>query len=140
MIGSVPYRVNRFDRVAGLPSAARCFSAALNQMTRERRRYFRYPVEVAVNLVFAQGEELKAVSTNLSEGGMAIRFRGKLPKGGISKVQFILPGTQVGLEPKADVAWCDGSGRAGLCFKEIPKSVQDRLEDWLYRLHACVMH
>lgn len=113
-------------------SALRCFSAALNMMTRERRRYFRYPVEVGVNLVFGHGEELKAASTNLSEGGMAIRFRGQLPKGSISKVQFTLPGASVGLEPKADVAWCDGSGRAGLRFTEMPASVRDRLENWLY--------
>lgn len=112
-------------------SAIRCFNAALNMMERERRRYFRYPVEMAVTLVFPQGEEVKALSTNLSEGGMAVRYRGKLPKGTISRVQFTLPGGNVALEPKGDIAWSDGSGRAGLRFTEMPGSVRERLEHWL---------
>jgi CheY-like chemotaxis protein len=113
-------------------SAMRCFSAALNMMERERRRYFRYPVELPVIVLFRQGEELKAHTTNLSEGGMAIRFRDKLPKSGISKVSFTLSGTQVELSPKADLAWSDGAGRAGLRFVEVPESTRDRLDRWLF--------
>jgi len=112
-------------------TATRCFSAALNMMTRERRRYFRYPVEIAVAVSLGQGDELKAVSTNISEGGMAIRFRSKLPKGKISKVRFILPGTSADLEPKAEMAWSDGSGRCGIRFVDLPESARERLECWL---------
>jgi CheY-like chemotaxis protein len=112
-------------------SAMRCFSAALNMMTRERRRYFRYPVEIAVTARLGQGEDLKAVSTNISEGGMAIRFRSKPPKGKISRVRFTLPGTSVELEPKAEVAWSDGSGRCGIRFVDLPEGARGRLENWL---------
>jgi DNA-binding response OmpR family regulator len=49
-------------------NAARCFSAAIGLMSRERRRYFRQPVEMPVTLVFGEGQELKATATNLSEG------------------------------------------------------------------------
>lgn len=34
-------------------NATRCFSAALSFMVRERRRYFRHPVEIAVHLKLA---------------------------------------------------------------------------------------
>src|SRR5580700_5218060 len=50
--------------------ASRCFNAALNFMVRERRRYFRYPVEIAVHIKLPHNQELKAHSTNLSEGGI----------------------------------------------------------------------
>ena len=112
-------------------NAMRCFSAALGFMARERRRYFRRPVEISVTLVFGQGEEMKAKTTNISEGGMAIRFSGKLRKGGISKVIFTLPETQEAMEPRADLAWADEAGRAGIRFVEMPQSSQQQLEHWL---------
>jgi len=105
-------------------SATRCFSAALNMMTRERRRYFRYPVEITVTVSLGQGEELKAVSTN-------IRFRGKLPNGKISKVHFTVPGTSAELGPKGEMAWSDGSGRCGIRFVDLPENARERLENWL---------
>ena len=66
-------------------SAARCFNAALGFMEREQRRYFRHPVEMATLVISNLGQELKATATNLSEGGMAITFRGKWLKGVVSK-------------------------------------------------------
>ena len=109
----------------------RCFSAALSFMERERRRYFRHPIEIPVTVVFGQGQELKATTTNISEGGMAIRFRGRLPKGGISKVVFTLPDMPSSMEPKATLAWADGAGRAGLRFLEVPQKSRELLEAWL---------
>jgi CheY-like chemotaxis protein len=112
-------------------NAMRCFTAALGFMERERRRYFRHPIEIPVTVVFGQGQELKATTSNISEGGMAVRYRGKLPKAGISKVVFTLPGMASSMEPKACVAWADGAGRAGLRFLEVPASSRQHFEDWL---------
>jgi DNA-binding NtrC family response regulator len=53
-------------------NATRCFAAALGFMERERRRYFRQPVEMPVTVVFDQGEEMKATTMNVSQGGMAL--------------------------------------------------------------------
>jgi CheY-like chemotaxis protein len=112
-------------------NAMRCFGAALGFMARERRRYFRHPVEIPVTVAFGQGHELKATTTNLSEGGMAIRFRGTPPKGAASKVVFTLPGAQGTMEPKADFAWMDGAGRAGIRFVEMPQTSREYLDNWL---------
>jgi CheY-like chemotaxis protein len=112
-------------------NAIRCFSAAFGQMTREQRRYFRVPVDMAAVLIFSQGEELRCVATNISEGGMAIHFRGNLPKQSSLRVRFTLPGTHNTIEPKADVAWADGSGHAGLRFVEVPQNSREHLERWL---------
>ncbi len=112
-------------------NAMRCFSAAVNFMMRERRRYFRHPVEMSAKLSFGEGKDLKVSLTNLSDGGMATFFRGPLPKGGVSTVSFKLPGAATALEPKVQVAWMDDSGRAGLRFIDMPKESRAQLDAWL---------
>jgi CheY-like chemotaxis protein len=111
----------------------RCFNTAMSFMIREKRRYFRCPVEVPVKVIFSQGDEMKATGTNLSEGGMAIHFEGTLAKKIIAKVQFTLPGTNVVMEPKSEVAWADGLGRAGIRFQDVPESSRAQLEQWILR-------
>jgi len=112
-------------------NAKRCLSAAINFMIRERRRYFRHPVEMSGTISFGEGQKLKVMLTNISEGGMAIFFRGPLPKGAVSTVSFKLPGAATPLEPKVQIAWMDESGRAGLRFIDVPKESRVRLDAWL---------
>lgn len=111
----------------------RCFNTAMSFMVREKRRYFRCPVELSVKLQFNQGDETKVTATNLSEGGMAIHLEGALAKKAIAKVQFTLPGTNVVMEPKGEVAWADGVGRAGIRFMDVPESSRAQLEKWIMR-------
>jgi CheY-like chemotaxis protein len=111
--------------------ATRCFNAALNFMVRERRRYFRHPVEMPVRIILPNTPELNATSTNVSEGGMAIRMVGKLPKDAAAKLQFSLPGSNTSLELKGEIAWADGTGHAGVRFVEVPQSSQYQLDKWL---------
>ena len=111
-------------------NATRCFNAALTFMTREKRRYFRHPVEMPVKVLFGN-EEMMATTTNLSEGGMAVRCRGKLPGQIKVMLQFTLPESRSSLELKAEVAWIDDLGRAGIRFTDVPQSSQYQLEKWL---------
>jgi len=112
-------------------NATRCFNAALNFMVRERRRYFRHPVEMSVRIILPNAPELNATSTNVSEGGMAIRLVGRLPKDAQAKLQFSLPGSNTSLELKGQIAWADGTGHAGVRFVEVPQSSQYQLDKWL---------
>lgn len=112
-------------------NASRCFGAALGFMARERRRYFRQPIAVPLTIVVGAGKELKATSTNVSEGGMAVRVKGKQLKGGISKVIFTLPGMKSSMEPKAELAWADDKGHVGIRFLEVPPSSREQLESWI---------
>jgi CheY-like chemotaxis protein len=111
----------------------RCLNTAMSFMVREKRRYFRCPVELPVKLTFGPSQEMKAVATNLSEGGMAIHFDGSLPNKSISQVQFTLPGTKTAMEPKGEIAWADGVGRAGLKFQDVPESSRAQLEKWIMK-------
>ena len=111
-------------------NAARCFNAALSFMERERRRYFRLPIEIPVRLDL-DGKELKAVSTNLSEGGMAVMLHQALPKNATPRLQFTLPGTTLPLEVETVIAWADLKGQVGLRFLRVPQSSQEILDRWL---------
>ena len=111
--------------------AARCFNAALNFMVRERRRYYRHPVEIPLRISLPHNQELTATTTNVSEGGMAIRVLGKLTKDAQAQFRFTLPGVNISLELKGQVAWADGTGHAGVRFVEVPQSSQYQLEKWL---------
>ena len=111
-------------------NADRCFSAAIGLMMRERRRYFRVPVDMPVTLVFSEGEHVKTRATNLSEGGMATELPAKF-QSSIKKVRFTLPGTNNSVETRAELAWADGSGRGGIKFVELPQIAKDHLERWL---------
>ena len=111
--------------------ATRCFNAALNFMVREHRRYFRHPVEMTVRLRLPQSPELSATSTNLSEGGIAIRAAARLPKDALVELRFTLPESNTSLELKGQVVWTDAIGHAGIRFVDVPQSSQYQLDKWL---------
>ena len=111
-------------------NASRCFHAALSFMERERRRYYRQPVKMLVRVVL-DDKEIKATSTNISEGGMALMLHQALPKTAAPRLQFTLPETKVALDVEAVVAWADITGHVGLRFLNVPASSQELLEKWL---------
>jgi DNA-binding response OmpR family regulator len=113
-------------------NASRCFHAALNFMLRERRRYFRQPVKMQVQVVL-EGKTLTATSTNISEGGIALMLREALPKGATPRLKFALPDEKIEFEVEAEVAWADFKGLAGFRFRNFAPSSQARLEEWLDR-------
>src|SRR5437588_3034101 len=104
-------------------NASRCFHAALNFMLRGRRRYFRQPVSMPV-LVTVEGKTVKATSTNVSEGGMALLLPQALPQGATPILKFCLPHTDTTIEVEAEVAWADLKGLAGLRFHQVAKETQ----------------
>ena len=111
----------------------RCLNTALSFMIREKRRYFRCPVKIPVTLILSSGEEMKVTATNLSEGGMAVHFEGPIAKTAFSKVNFMLPGTRITMEPRGEVAWSDELGRAGVKFLEVPENCREQLERWIMK-------
>ncbi|HWY21032.1 MAG TPA: response regulator [Candidatus Acidoferrum sp.] len=111
-------------------NAARCFHAALSFMERERRRYYRQPVKMPVTIILGD-QKIRATSTNISEGGMAIMLHQALPKGATPRLQFTLPESKLSLDVETEVAWADIKGHLGLRFQNIPQSSQELLEKWL---------
>lgn len=111
-------------------NAARCFNAALSFMERERRRYYRQPVEMPVRVLLDE-KEWHARSTNISEGGIAIILQKPLPKQGKPRLYFTLPKSRASLELESEIAWANTSGHAGLRFLNLPPSSLELLDRWL---------
>lgn len=111
-------------------NASRCFNAALNFMVKERRRYFRQPVKMLVQVVL-DGKTLNATGTNISEGGIALMLREALPKGATPRLLFSIPEANLHMDVEAEVAWADVKGRAGFRFHDVAQSSQEQLERWL---------
>jgi len=111
-------------------NASRCFNAALNFMLRERRRYFRYAVKMPVSILLDE-KEIKATSTNLSEGGIALQVHQALPKNATPRLKFTLPESKISFDLQSEIAWADIKGCVGLRFLQVPASTQEQLERWL---------
>jgi DNA-binding response OmpR family regulator len=111
-------------------NASRCFNAALNFMLRERRRYFRHAVKMPVSILLDE-KEIKATSTNVSEGGIALQVHQALPKNATPRLKFTLPESKISLDVQSEVAWADIKGCVGLRFLNLPASTEEQMERWL---------
>jgi c-di-GMP-binding flagellar brake protein YcgR len=108
------------------------FRAVRALMKRERRRNARIPVEAPVTLQVNDGAgQLRAVTTDLGEGGMAIQIAHRPKNLGPVTVQFSLPGSEDTIECKAQVAWENPGRQVGLRFVDLAPEVRDRLNAWL---------
>lgn len=109
---------------------------AIPQMEREHRRYFRYPVELAVQLYPARDEEISTGMVNVSEGGLAVNAGAVLKIDEIVTVKFEIPS----LEPcpfsaKAQVVWSSDM-RTGMRFLFVDQECRRGFDSWLEML-AC---
>lgn len=110
--------------------AVRSLRAAYGLMLAERRRYFRHAVEMPVTLRLGGGKQVDATSTNLSEGGMAIRSLSTLAVNTVVTLQFSLPGSRKPIEIKGDVNWTDSEGYAGIRFVAVTRATRRLIEQW----------
>lgn len=110
---------------------SRNLRAALGPMLGERRRYFRHVLEVPV-VLSAGGKEVLANTTNISEGGLALRTRGNGSLRGAVDLKFDLPGTGRSIVAKGEVVWADAEGRVGIRFRQLAEGCQQALENWLH--------
>lgn len=110
-------------------SVALHLTIAKDVLLKERRRYFRHPVNLATTLVEG-GNEQHAKIMNLSEGGMAVRWLKPMKhKAGIDFV-FEL-GLGAVIEGKGLVAWTSAEGMAGIQFHTLLGTSRANLESWL---------
>jgi CheY-like chemotaxis protein len=108
------------------------FRAARALMKRERRRNTRIPIQIPVTLVAADDSgQQSTVSTDLSEGGMALQqFR--RPKNATRvRVQFTLPGSESKIECAGEFAWENAGRQSGVRFVDLPSAAKEMLNAWL---------
>ncbi|HXM63349.1 MAG TPA: PilZ domain-containing protein [Terriglobales bacterium] len=112
------------------------FRAARALMKCERRRNTRVPMQIPVALVGEKGSgQRKAVTSDISQGGMSIKLSRRAQKSGPMRIKFTLPGTDHDIECAAEVAWEGDGSQAGIRFSNLSSEQRDHLKVWLAR-HA----
>jgi CheY-like chemotaxis protein len=114
----------------------RTLRVAYGLIVRERRRYFRCPVEVPASIrgvgTGAGLPETEALIVNISQGGIAITTAVSIKAGVQLQVQFTLPGHSSRFVTEAAVCWCK-EHFLGLQFVSLSSQLKPDLEAWLSR-------
>jgi CheY-like chemotaxis protein len=110
------------------------FRAARALMKCERRRNTRVAVQIPVALIIDNGAaQRKAISSDLSQGGMSLKLSRRAQDSGPVRIKFALPGTEDSIECTAEMAWHGTGAQAGLRFVNVSPEQRDRLKSWLAR-------
>ncbi|MGA9814067.1 MAG: PilZ domain-containing protein [Terriglobales bacterium] len=108
------------------------FRAVRALMKRERRRNARIEVETPVTIQVNDGTgQLRAVSSDIGEGGIAVQLAHRPKNLGAMVLQFSLPGTTDKIECAGEVAWENPGRQVGLRFLELAPAMRDQLNAWL---------
>jgi len=100
-------------------------------MMHERRRYFRYPIQIPVHVSNGPQHEMLATSANISEGGIALTRAPGLKVGDRVTLLLTLPCAEAAAKISAEVCWRDDAGAAGLEFFIVPRATKEALASWL---------
>jgi CheY-like chemotaxis protein len=110
--------------------ATRVLRAAYGLMMHERRRYHRLPSNHVVHLSYGNVLDKKAVMTNLSHGGVALRGASGLAAHQTLFLTFTLPGDGQSIKAQGETTWCRGE-RAGIRFLKLSAGSRKKLDLWL---------
>jgi CheY-like chemotaxis protein len=113
------------------PILMRTLSAAYPLMVRERRRYYRHPVQIPIRLSSMSRPEFAATSVDVSEGGMAITSSVPLQVGERVNLKLTLPGANCTTTICGEISWTDNGGRMGLEFIQVHATVVEEIQSWI---------
>src|SRR5579863_6692138 len=116
-----------FERPLSLPSIRKTLKAAYGMILRERRRYFRCPISIPVNILRKGVGEVRCTSINVSGGGMALTAPVPLTPGEIVCLQFRLPNRDEALCAESTICWYK-KGNLGVRFLSISDRDKSELQ------------
>jgi len=105
------------------------FRAVRALMKRERRMQLRIPVEIPVECHGTR--QYRAKTIDLCEGGMAVKFSGRVGKESILRFSLELPGLKRRLELQGEMAWEGSDDHAGVRFKNTSDEQIAALRQWI---------
>lgn len=94
----------------------------------ERKRYLRYQLMVPV-MIRLREEEQKAITANVSRGGMAVRCHHVYEPGSPIQFTFDVPGAEI--QGRGEVAWANTEGFMGIKFYLLGEQNKKALSTWL---------
>ena len=109
------------------------FRAARALMKCERRRNTRVAVEIPVNVTGLGKATQRIVTSDLSEGGLAVQLPRRAKKKGSLRVKFSLPGTDQIIDCAAEVAWENPGLHTGIRFVDLSREQRTYLKSWVTR-------
>lgn len=132
---AIPHLRRAANFVLGTPLAAfevkQILAASLPLIAAERLRYERHQVNLPVVLEI-QDQQQKAVTANISRGGMAVRCDGALAPG--AAIQFVLELPAQGpIRGLGEVAWSNAAGEMGIKFHLASEDARKSLWNWMAR-------
>jgi len=122
----VLYKPISFDRARG------SFRAARALMKCERRRNVRVAVEIPVTLS-SGADQQRLTTSDISEGGIAVRVPRQIPKSRGVRIKFTLPEIEHTVDCAAEVAWKNPHSQTGVRFLELSREDRHQLKTWLAR-------
>jgi DNA-binding response OmpR family regulator len=105
--------------------------AATALMKRERRRSFRVPVQLPVELHIENGAHIEGILLDLSEDGLDVLAAQPLYPAAVISAHFALPEQNQALEVRGEVAWANPNGESGVRFVDPPESLRQILKHWV---------
>ena len=102
---------------------------SVQMMLLERQRYLRYRLTLPVTLKIA-GNEQKAITANISRGGMAVRCRQSVEPGRAVNFVLDLPGTEP-VQGQGEIAWAKTDGNMGIRFYLLSNDTRQMLWNWI---------
>jgi c-di-GMP-binding flagellar brake protein YcgR len=105
--------------------------AATALIKRERRRSFRVPVQVPIQLQVENGAPLEGILLDLSEDGMDVLAAQPLCPGAKISAQFNLPDSTTEIQGSGEIAWASPNGQAGVRFIDLPENLRATLKTWV---------
>lgn len=111
--------------------AANSMHAACDLMRYERRIRPRVAVQANTSITYADQENVPAALVDLSDDGIAILSKNKLPPYSKVYFHFVLPGNTSPVRLSGEVMWQDSSGRVGIRFAQVPKTSRRLVNEWL---------
>jgi ActR/RegA family two-component response regulator len=112
-------------------SIGRSLKVAYGLILRERRRYFRCAVKIAVAICRPGLPEVQGETVNISENGMAVAASAALAPGVKVKMHFSLPDRESRFVVEATICWCKPTFHLGLQFTTLSARLTSELQEWL---------
>ncbi len=101
-------------------------------LSRERRRAFRVPVQLPVELTLQDTRKVEGILLDLSETGMEILTAEPQLRGDRLGFAFQLPQGGLQIEGGGRVAWANPNGQTGVHFIDLPEHVLAVLKNWVH--------
>ena len=105
--------------------------AATALIKRERRRSFRVPVQVPIELQIQNGPPMEGILLDLSEDGMDVLAAQALCPGATISGRFNLLDSNTDIQVSGEIAWASPNGQVGVRFIDLSEHLRDTLKTWV---------